>query len=478
MKHSFSHTLGGTTKSATNLTTAHDFGAPPIDPPCFDTTPKSILFNAESLIEVTNLVQDAIVEAVKPEAATFANTILPLVHQENKMLHQRQLIEFYSYVSPSEEIRHAARRARDMFAEFDTRTSTRRDLYSLLADAHSRSESLDTESQRLMETLLSQCARQGLGLRSEDRVRLQEIDSELRQIGDDYLDDLQRPRYIDLQGRRDGLEGVPQKLLSSLIDTDTANEPDECLRLKIVGKMQLFDLLSHVENHKLREEIYREFTDQHHSGAALLEKATILRSEKANLLGFTSYAALSMDSKMERDPKVIERLLRDLSGIVEPFKASIVGRWKRMKQKDLWLAGEPESDQVGFHLWDRPYYARLMMERDFAIEAEDLADYFPLEYTISRMLGIFGHLFGLSFVNMREDTGAHSTTATIAGKSTWHEDVILFAVWDSPESSKEKAEFLGYLYMDLYARDGKRPGFADLPIRPVCMVAYRSTPER
>lgn len=473
MQRPYSDISGVPTKSAINLAAAHKSGTPPMSPPCFDATPESILLDAKSLIEASNLVQDAIVEAVKPEAATFTNTILPLVHQENKMLHQRQLIEFYSYVSPSEEIMHAARRARDMFAELDTRTSTRHDLYSLIIAVHARFQSLDTESQRLVDTMLSQCTRQGLGMRSEDRVRLQEIDSELRQIGDDYLDDLQRPRYIDLQGRRDGLEGVPQKLLSSL--RDTANEPNGCLRLKIVGRTQLFDLLSHLDNHKMREKIYREFTDQHYSNAALLERATVLRSEKAQLLGFNSYAEWSMSSKMERDPKVIERLLSEFSGIVEPSRASIVRKWKHTKQEDLRSAGEPASDQGGFYLWDRPYYTRLMMKRDFAFEAEGLADYFPLEYTVSRMLGIFGHLFGLSFVNMREHTGSHSTTATVADKSMWNEDVILFAVWDSSESSHETTEFSGYLYMDLYARDGKRPGFSDLPIRPVRINAHHPT---
>ena len=60
-----------------------------------------------------------------------------------------------------------------------------------------------------------------------------------------------------------------------------------------------------------------------------------------------------------------------------------------------------------------------------------------------------------------------SSTDTKEDATVWHEDVLLFAVWDSPDGDQEDADFLGYLYMDLFCRPGKRHEFADLPICPV-----------
>lgn len=172
-----------------------------------------------------------------------------------------------------------------------------------------------------------------------------------------------------------------------------------------------------------------------------------------------------MSAKMENDPKNIELFLTDLSAILEPIKDSVVEQWRLMKKKDLKSLGE--SDDGKFYIWDRPYYTKRMMEHKYAFDSDVIKEYFPLDHTISCMLGIFGHLFGLRFVNTEGHAHTQASTGATRHATIWHEDVLLFAFWDSTDSDQESAEFIGYLYMDLFCRPGKRPGFADLPIRPV-----------
>jgi metallopeptidase MepB len=101
------------------------------------------------------------------------------------------------------------------------------------------------------------------------------------------------------------------------------------------------------------------------------------------------------------------------------------------------------------------------------------------------MFGIFGHLFGLRFVNADGLDGPCRPIYDNQLPTLWHEDVLLFAVWDDTDCDQENAGFLGYLYLDLYFRPNKRPGFADLPICPVgtdclteCMNCGRLTVTR
>ena len=47
--------------------------------------------------------------------------------------------------------------------------------------------------------------------------------------------------------------------------------------------------------------------------------------------------------------------------------------------------------------WNR-YYNRLMLEKEYSIDQNEIANYFPLTQTINGMLKIFEELFGLEFV--------------------------------------------------------------------------------
>jgi metallopeptidase MepB len=73
-----------------------------------DTTPTAILSTARKLIDASERLHDKIVRTVDQKTATFDNTILPIIHEENRLLRERQLVASLASVSPSEEIRQAA----------------------------------------------------------------------------------------------------------------------------------------------------------------------------------------------------------------------------------------------------------------------------------------------------------------------------------------------------------------------------------
>ena len=46
------------------------------------------------------------------------------------------------------------------------------------------------------------------------------------------------------------------------------------------------------------------------------------------------------------------------------------------------------------------FYNRLMVEKEFSIDEQKIAEYFPLQSTIEGMLTIFEELFGFAFVEV------------------------------------------------------------------------------
>lgn len=109
------------------------------------------------------------------------------------------------------------------------------------------------------------------------------------------------------------------------------------------------------------------------------------------------------------------------------------------------------------------FYDTLMLEKEFSLDQEAIAEYFPLETTIRGMLQIFEELFGLVFVQI---TGAERDAISETGKGediVWHPDVQVFSVWDD---EGEGSGFVGYLYLDLHPRDGKYGHAANFNLQP------------
>lgn len=91
-----------------------------------------------------------------------------------------------------------------------------------------------------------------------------------------------------------------------------------------------------------------------------------------------------------------------------------------------------------------PYYHKLMLEIEYSVNQECIAQFFPIEAVVSAKLRLFEDILGQSLRRY-----AHSSTDSPDHALTWHEDVELYDVWDSVDRG---GGFLGCLYLDLYSR--------------------------
>jgi len=434
---------------------------PPALPPLFNATAESLLANTRRHIAAAKAVQDAVVSSVTSETASFANTLLPLVQEENQRLYERQLIEFYSHVSTDESVREASHEAERLFSEFDFETAMRNDLYILVAAVRHKNEDLNTESRRLVEKLLLNFEQNGLAIPEEDRLRLRQLNKDLDCLKQEYIKSCEEDR-VGIWFTKDELDGVSDDIIGELEHGTGVNKGK--LLLKLEG-MQYYDVMGSAKREETRRKVYVEQGTSCKSNVHRLEKAIVLREEKARLLGYSSFAELRMAANMEKSPQKIQAFLEDLLVNIRPSRDVFLAEWRQKKREDLMARGEP--DDGNFYAWDRPYYVRKCEAEEREFDADNVSEYFTLHETIKRMLRIFERVFGMSFVEMAEDDRDALSQGVGGDALVWHEDVQLFAVWDDRDGSGDKKEFLGYLYMDMYPRPGKRSGFCNLPIRPV-----------
>lgn len=153
---------------------------------------------------------------------------------------------------------------------------------------------------------------------------------------------------------------------------------------------------------------------------------------------------------MAKTPEAVMAFLEDLRVRASRHRPNAAAELLSLKQSET--ASHRQLDDE-LHVWDTSFYTRLLKEKQYSVDQLKTAEYFPLHPTVASMLQLFGKLFGFVFVDLTgEEERARISPTGKASDLTWHEDVILYSVWNVED---EGGDFVGYLYLDLHPRPGK-----------------------
>jgi oligopeptidase A len=155
-----------------------------------------------------------------------------------------------------------------------------------------------------------------------------------------------------------------------------------------------------------------------------------LRHELARLLGYASFAEVSLVPKMAKSPAEVLAFLDDLAARARAFAEKDAAELRHFAQSELQL----EDLQA----WDLAYVAEKLRVKRYAFSDQEVKQYFPEDVV---MQGLF-----------RVAQTLYSIRISEAKAETWHPDVRFFDIRDAGGS------LIGQFYVDLYARETKRGG--------------------
>ncbi|KAK2732701.1 hypothetical protein FQN57_002491 [Myotisia sp. PD_48] len=439
---------------------------PPQAPPLFTGTPTSIVADTRRLIELSRNIQDTVVAQVSTDNAKFDTVLLPLAHDENSMALESHILGFYQYVSTDGTLRNASTEAERLMNDFAIESAMREDLYKLVDAVVKRGEpevaSLQPESRRLLEKEHKDYIRNGLGLPAgEQRDRFKEIKKRLSEIGLEFQKNLNEESG-GLWFTPKELEGVPEDVLSGLQHGEKGSENEGKLRLTFKYP-DLFPTLKYATNPDTRHKVFVANENKCNQNVPLFKEALVLRDEAARLLGYKDHATFRIEDKMAKTPKTVNDFLGDLLSRLKNGGLEEIKRLLAVKQKDAESRTPPQKVDGHYYLWDHRFYDRMLLEKEYSLDHQLIAEYFPLQTTIRGMLEIFEQLFGLVFVEIE---GEERTKISETGKGSdivWHDEVQVFSVWND---AGEGNEFVGYLYLDLFPREGKYGHAANFNLQP------------
>jgi len=169
------------------------------------------------------------------------------------------------------------------------------------------------------------------------------------------------------------------------------------------------------------------------------------RAKEANMLGFKSHAEMILTDSMAGSPARVYQFLETVHKTLDlPAKNYIL--WLK-KFKAVYCPLDQALDAVAE--WDCQFL-KTKMSKIYNIDFAELSKFFKTMLVVDKIIGIYQKLLGLRFEKVD----------TRDSKLVWHEDVLLYSVYNSFDDN-----YVGKVYLDLFARENKYGHYASQDIR-------------
>ena len=297
---------------------------------------------------------------------------------------------------------------------------------------------LDAEQRQAHKNTLRGFVLSGAELQGSAKERfaqIQERQAELTQkFGENALDATDQWAYY---ASLPELDGLPQDVIDAARAAAQAEGKDGYkLTLKIPCYLPVMQF---ARSSALREKLYRAYTTRaseqaegdakQFDNSAIISELLALRQEEAQLLGYPSFAQVSLVPKMADSPEQVLAFLRDLAAKARPFAEQDVKDLRDFARDHLQLP-DPQP-------WDWSYISEKLKEARYAFSEQEVKQYFPAPRVLAGLFKIVETLFE---VQIKRDQAP-----------VWHPAVEFYRL-------ERQGQLIGQFYLDPSARNGKRGG--------------------
>ncbi|EAT11265.1 oligopeptidase A [Bermanella marisrubri] len=344
-------------------------------------------------------------------------------------------------VMNNDELREAYNACLPKLSEYQTKVGQNKGLqqaYQAIKDSAEYSK-LNKAQKKTIDNALRDFHLGGVDLADDKKQRFGEIQSRLSELsskfGENLLDATNTWQKVITDVKK--LTGVPESALEGF--AEAAKQADKEGYLLTLDIPCYLPVMTYCDNQDLRKELYTAFntraSDQgpnagEYDNSAIMDEILALRHELAQLLGYESYAHLSLADKMAESPQQVMGFLNDL--------ASKSHNQAKQEFAELEAFAKDECGATELNPWDVPYYGEKLKQARYNISQEDIRPYFPAPKVLNGLFEVVRRLFNVD-VEAVEDA------------EVYHPDVTLYSI-------KKDGKTIAQFYLDLYARAKKRGG--------------------
>mmetsp|Transcript_14133 Transcript_14133/g.43681 ORF Transcript_14133/g.43681 Transcript_14133/m.43681 type:complete len:716 (-) Transcript_14133:69-2216(-) len=378
-------------------------------------------------------------EASLSKGATYEDTVEALEKISAPLGYAWGVVGHLKGVKDSEDLRAAHAAMQPKVVEATQKLGQSRKVYEALEGL---GDSLSPTRKRVVDANLRSMRLGGVALEgaakdeyNKNQVRLSELSTA---FSNNVLDATKAFELVVTDAA--DVEGLPPSAKGAA--AEKAASADKCEKADADNGPWLLGLdapsyipaMQHLKSSALREKLYEAFvTRAGDVNAPLIDEILTLKGEQAKLLGFGTYADVSLQAKMASSVAEIEELHELLAAKATPAA--------KAELENLEAYAAKNGHAGALEHWDVPFWAERLREEKFAFSEEELRPYFALPAVLDGLFGVIGRLFGV-------------TVAAADGKAdTWWDDVRYFEISDAA------GDVVASFYLDPYSRpENKRGG--------------------
>ncbi|MBL8436825.1 MAG: M3 family metallopeptidase [Zoogloeaceae bacterium] len=311
--------------------------------------------------------------------------------------------------------------------------------YKALAES-AEYASLSPARQRILDHEVRDFRLSGAELPDELKPRFQAIQEELASLSAKFSENLldSTNAFAAFVTDEAELAGLPEDAKAAArTAAEAAGQPGWKFTLHMPSYLPV---LQYADHRALRERLYRAYGTRAsevlgESGQAewdngpLIGRILALRAEESKMLGYGSFAEVSLVPKMADSPAQALAFLRDLGAKAKPFAERDVAELRAFAKTELSL--DPLQP------WDTAYASEKLRQARYAFSEQEVKQYLPEPKVLAGLFGVIQQLYA---VDILPDEGP-----------TWDPSVRFFRI-------ERDGELVGQFYLDLYARPTKKGG--------------------
>jgi len=295
---------------------------------------------------------------------------------------------------------------------------------------------LNPEQLRLLQETYNGFVRGGANIPAEKQARFREINEQLSlltlQFGNNVLK--QTNNYKLVVDNVAKLDGMPQSQIAAALETGNADPATKGKYVFTIHTPSMEPLLMNCKNRELRKEIWTAYSTRCTSGETdnreIINKIANLRLERAQMFGFDSHAAYTLDDCMAKTPEAVENLLMQVwEPALNKAKQEAYEYQRMMFDEGINQPLQP---------YDWRYYCEKLRKEQYDLNDDIIRPYFSLDNVRNGIFTVCEKLYGITFKENKSIP-------------TYHAEATAYEVI-------ENGNVIAILYLDFFPRESKRSG--------------------
>lgn len=372
------------------------------------------------------------------EAPTFENTIEALEYS-GALLDKVSAVFFnLSECENNEAMEEIAEKISGPLSKHSDDINLNADLFARIKTVYEQKDSLglNGEQMRLLEETYKGFVRGGANVPAEKQARFREINEQLSllslRFGNNVLGATNQYKLV--VDDKTKLAGLTEDQLAAALEAGAEDPETKGKYVFTLHNPSLLPFLSNCENRELRKEIWTAYANRCTSGTydntAIIDSIVNLRLERANILGFESHAAYTLDDCMAKTPQAVEELLMNV------WRPAIAKAKKEAEEYKAMIKAEGADFELEPCDWR--YYSEKLRKEKYNLNDEEIRPYFSLAKVVDGVFDVSNKLYGLTFTENKEIP-------------TYNKEAVVYEV-------SREGQVIAILYMDFHPRASKRSG--------------------